>query len=129
MVIIMTMIVTNINEIKAKLSEYLEAVSGGERVVICKRNTPIAELRAITPARTEPRKVGGAAGRLTVPESFFELLPEEVLSDFDGGGRTTGVSVAAERREQAYGRPPRTSRSKPVKKPGNKPRRGPRRKR
>jgi antitoxin (DNA-binding transcriptional repressor) of toxin-antitoxin stability system len=34
-VIIMTMIVINIQEAKAKLSEYLDAVAGGERVVIC----------------------------------------------------------------------------------------------
>ena len=103
MVIIMTMIVTNINEVKAKLSEYLEAVSRGERVVICKRNTPVAELRAIAPARTELRKVGGAAGRLTVPESFFLPLPEEVLIDFEGGTRVAGVSIAAEKRPAPYG--------------------------
>ena len=103
MVIIMTMIVTNINEVKAKLSEYLEAVSRGERVVICKRNTPVAELRAIAPARTELRKVGGAAGRLTVPESFFLPLPEEVLIDFEGGPRVAKVSIAAEKRPAPYG--------------------------
>ena len=93
----MTMIVTNVADIKAKLSEYLEAVGRGERVVICKRNTPIAELRAIAPARVEPRATGGAAGRLTVPESFFQPLPEDVLGDFDGGLPTRGVSMVAER--------------------------------
>jgi prevent-host-death family protein len=108
----MTMIVTNINEVKAKLSEYLEAVSRGERVVICKRNTPIAELRAIAPARTELRKIGGAAGRMTVPESFFDPLPEEVLNDFEGGARAAGVSGAAERRPASY-LPRRNSRAKP----------------
>ncbi len=112
MVMIMTMIVTNINEVKAKLSEYLEAVSRGERVVICKRNTPIAELRAIVPARTELRKVGGAAGRMTVPESFFLPLPEEVLSDFEAGTRAAGVSVAAGKRPASYG-PSRTPRPRP----------------
>ena len=108
----MTMIVTNINEIKAKLSEYLDAVSRGERVVICKRNTPIAELRAIVPARTELRKVGGAAGRLTVPEGFFLPLPEEVLIDFEGGTHAAGASVAVEKRPVSYG-PSRTSRRRP----------------
>ena len=115
MVIIMTMIVTNINEIKARLSEYLDAVSRGERVVICKRNTPIAELRAIVPARTELRKVGGAAGRMTVPESFFLPLPEEVLIDFEGGTRAAGASVAAGKRPVSY-RPGRTPRPRSRKK-------------
>jgi prevent-host-death family protein len=90
------MIVTNIHEVKAKLSEYLEAVAQGEKVVICKRNTPVAELRAIAPARTEPRKVGGAAGRLTIPESFFQPLPDDVLEQFEGAHHRT-LSVAAEK--------------------------------
>ena len=115
MVMIMTMIVTNINEVKARLSEYLEAVSRGERVVICKRNTPIAELRAIVPVRTELRKVGGAAGRMTVGESFFRPLPEEALIDFEGGTRVAGVSIAAEKRPSPYG-PGRTPRPRSRKK-------------
>src|SRR3954451_7337474 len=76
------MIVTNIHEAKAKLSEFLDAVSNGERVVICKRNRPVAELRAVAALRTEPRPVGGA-GRLTVPASFFEPLSDEDLDAFD----------------------------------------------
>jgi prevent-host-death family protein len=96
------MIVTNIHEVKAKLSEYLEAVAQGERVVICKRNTPIAELRAIAPARTQLRKVGGAAGRVTLPESFFEALPDDVLADFEGRLRGAGVSVAAGKCPASY---------------------------
>jgi prevent-host-death family protein len=110
-VIIMTMIVTNIYEVKARLSEYLEAVSRGERVVICKRNTPVAELRAIAPARTELRKVGGAAGRMTVGESFFLPLPEEALIDFEGATRVAGVSMVAEKRPTPYG-PRRVPRAK-----------------
>jgi antitoxin (DNA-binding transcriptional repressor) of toxin-antitoxin stability system len=107
----MTMIVTNINEVKAKLSEYLEAVAQGEKVVICKRNTPIAELRAITPARTEPRKVGGAAARLAVPESFFEPLPDDVLEEFEGRPRRP-VSVGAEKRASYAHRPAPRPRSR-----------------
>ena len=43
----MTMLMVNIAEAKAKLSEYLEAVARGEQVIICNRNQPVAELRAI----------------------------------------------------------------------------------
>ena len=80
----MTMKVVNIHEAKAKLSEYLDAVAAGERVLICKRNQPVAELRAVPAARTMPRPIGKAAGRLVVPEAFFEPLPDEVLAAFDG---------------------------------------------
>jgi prevent-host-death family protein len=78
----MTMIVVNIHEAKAKLSEYLDAVARGERVLICKRNQPVAELRAVEQTRTEPRTIGGVAG-VVVPTSFFEPMPDEFLDAFE----------------------------------------------
>jgi antitoxin (DNA-binding transcriptional repressor) of toxin-antitoxin stability system len=80
----MTMKVVNIYEAKAKLSEYLDAVAAGERVLICKRNQPVAELRAVAAARTTPRPIGQAAGRPAVPDAFFDPLPDDVLAAFDG---------------------------------------------
>ena len=98
------MIVINIHEAKAKLSEYLEAVAGGQRVLICKRNQPVAELRAVAAARTEPRPIGLAKGRLVVPNAFFEPLPDIVVAAFEGGegesfrpNAGNGVARAAER--------------------------------
>ena len=76
MVIIMTMIVVNIHEAKAKLSEYLDAVAKGERVLICKRNQPVAELRAVEQKRTEPRQIGGADRIIsTCPTRFSSRCP------------------------------------------------------
>jgi prevent-host-death family protein len=85
MVIIMTMIIVNINEIKAKLSEYLDAVAKGERVLICKRNHPIAELRQVEQKRTEPRMLGPGPYTFDVPETFFEPMPDEFLEAFESG--------------------------------------------
>jgi prevent-host-death family protein len=82
---IMTMIVINIHEAKAKLSEYLDAVANGETVVICKRNRPVAELRAVEQKRTEPRPIGGGPYTFTVPDSFFEPMPDEWLDQFYKG--------------------------------------------
>lgn len=101
----MTMIVTNIHEAKAKLSEFLDAVSGGERVVICKRNRPVAELRAVAAIRTEPRPMGGAKGRFSVPASFFEPLSDDDLAAFDGDDASGPPSRAAERPAR-YGQSP-----------------------
>ncbi|MCX6546351.1 MAG: type II toxin-antitoxin system prevent-host-death family antitoxin [Acidobacteria bacterium] len=80
----MTMMIVNIYEAKAKLSEFLDLAARGERVLICKRNRPIAELRAVESARTEPRPIGLARGRMVVPDSFFQPLPDEMLDAFDG---------------------------------------------
>lgn len=80
----MTMIVVNIHEAKAKLSEFLDAVAAGERVMICKRNQPVAELRAVEQKRTEPRPLGGAKG-IVIPPSFFDPMPDEFLDAFESG--------------------------------------------
>lgn len=80
----MTMIVINVHEAKAKLSEYLDAVAGGETVVICKRNHPVAELRAVAHKRTEPRPLGGTKG-IVIDPSFFEPMPADWLDQFDHG--------------------------------------------
>lgn len=82
----MTMIMINIHEAKAKLSEYLDAVARGEQVVICKRNQPVAELRAVTRKRLEPRPIGLMRGQFEVPDSFFEPLPDDILEEFEGAG-------------------------------------------
>jgi antitoxin (DNA-binding transcriptional repressor) of toxin-antitoxin stability system len=78
------MIRINIHEAKAHLSRYLKKLRKGEVLIICKRNIPIAEVRAVPLARTTPRPVGLAKGELQVPGSFFEPLPEDILSGFDG---------------------------------------------
>ena len=78
------MIVVNIHEAKAKLSEFLDAVATGERVVICKRNQPVAELRAIEQKRTEPRPLGGGP-HIELTDAFFEPMPDEFLDAFEFG--------------------------------------------
>ena len=80
----MVMIRVNIHEAKAKLSEYLARVESGETVVICRRNVPVAELRAAPKAADEPRPFGLARGLVRIPDSFFEPLPESVIEGFEG---------------------------------------------
>ncbi|HVZ22359.1 MAG TPA: type II toxin-antitoxin system prevent-host-death family antitoxin [Vicinamibacterales bacterium] len=80
------MIRVNVFEVKARLSEYLDRASRGERIIVCRHNKPVAELRAIEPARTEPRPTGPLPGRprFDVPPSFFEPLAEEDLAAWEG---------------------------------------------
>jgi len=94
----MTMKKVNIFEAKARLSDFVSAVERGERVIICRRNRPVAELRPIEPTRTAPRPVGGAKGRLVLPASFFDPLPGALLDAFSGEspGASTGALRVAE---------------------------------
>lgn len=99
----MTMIVINIHEAKARLSEFVEAAAKGEQVVICRRNQPVAELRAVAPVRRAPRPIGGSRWNVSVPATFFEPLPEEDLDAFEGAA-TDREPRAAERADAPYGR-------------------------
>jgi prevent-host-death family protein len=110
----MTMIVVNIHEAKAKLSEFLDKVAAGERVLICKRNQPVAELRAVERKRTEPRPIGGGPFTFDVPKSFFDPMPDDWLDAFYNGpifpetqkpprvteSRTIGGSASPRRRRR-----------------------------
>ena len=86
----------NVFEAKARFSECLDAALRGEQVVICRRNTPVAELRAIGHPRTTPRPLGGAKG-MAVPDAFFEPLPDEVIETFYGDASPRKPSRLAER--------------------------------
>lgn len=80
------MVKLNVHEAKTHLSRYLEQLSKGTEdvIVICNRNVPVAEIRPIARARTTKRPVGLAKGKVRVPKSFFDPLPEEVLEAFRG---------------------------------------------
>ena len=76
----------NVFEVKAKFSEYLDRAIGGEHIMICRHNKPVAELRAVEQAQATPRPIGPVPGRPTfeVPPSFFEPMSSEELDSWDG---------------------------------------------
>jgi prevent-host-death family protein len=73
----------NIADVKAHFSRYLERVERGETIVICRRNVPIAEIRPVAKLPQKLRPVGIDRG-MTVPPSFFEPLPGDLLDAFEG---------------------------------------------
>ncbi len=79
----MTMIMVNIHEAKAHLSEYLNRLDTEEEIVLCKRNIPVAVIKALPPSRKE-RVIGLEKGLLTVPDAFFEPLPDDLLALYSG---------------------------------------------
>lgn len=88
----------NIYEAKARLSELVDAVETGQRVTICRRNRPVAELVRVDVARKEPRVIGGARGQFVVPPAFFDPLPDAVSETFYPDAEPTGqLPTAAER--------------------------------
>lgn len=84
--IIELVIKLNIHEAKTHLSEHLERLESGEEdvVVICRRNEPIAELRALPQRRTTRRPILRRDRRFSMPKTFFDPLPGSVVDDFEG---------------------------------------------
>lgn len=75
----------NIHEAKTHLSRHLNELGPDDRIVLCRRNRPIAEVRLIAAVEDQPRSLGLAGGEFSVDDAFFEPLPDEMLDAFDGG--------------------------------------------
>jgi antitoxin (DNA-binding transcriptional repressor) of toxin-antitoxin stability system len=56
----------------------------GESIALCRRKTPVAEIRRLPQQPSSRRPIGPAAGAFSVPPSFFEPLPEELVRGFRG---------------------------------------------
>jgi antitoxin (DNA-binding transcriptional repressor) of toxin-antitoxin stability system len=76
------MIKINIHEAKTHLSWYLDRLSKGESIILCKRNVPIAEIRPIPQERKSERPIGLAKGKFKFPPAFFEPLPPKIMASF-----------------------------------------------
>ena len=74
--------VVNVNQAKTELSKLLARVEAGEDVVIARRGEPVARLLAYK-ARAQ-RQPDVLKGRIQVPESFIDPLPEEELVAWEG---------------------------------------------
>ena len=66
--------IVNIHEAKTHLSRLLERVRNGEEIILAKAGKPYARLMPLT---QQERELGFVEG--TVPESFFEPLPDDEL--------------------------------------------------
>jgi len=63
----------NIHEEKTHLSRLLEQVAAGERVVISKAGTPVADL---VPHQAATVTFGGLKGEITYTDDAFEIDPD-----------------------------------------------------
>jgi len=77
------MTTVNMHHAKTHLSGLVVRVEAGEDIVIARGGKPVARLAPYAPpARREP---GAWQGRVHVPGSFFDPLPEEELQAWEGG--------------------------------------------
>lgn len=79
------MIRLNMHEAKTHLSRYIARVEAGEKILLCRRNKPIAEIRPVPRERKKPRPFGLDRGKFEIPDSFYEPLPDEFIDAFENG--------------------------------------------
>ena len=80
----MTEIQLNIHEAKTHLSRYLNEMGVDDRIVLCNRNRPVAEVRLLPGSKNPERRLGLAKGDFEIGNEFFEPLPDDLLDAFEG---------------------------------------------
>ena len=78
------MIRIDARQVQADLPAYLEQVARGESILLTCEDRPVAELRPVSEAATPPRALGLGVGLGTIQPSFFEPLPDDLVSAFGG---------------------------------------------
>lgn len=74
----------NIHEAKTHFSQLVEAALLGQETIIAKAGKPIAKICPLTRKRSK-RPFGVLKGKIKMVEDFDAPLPDDILSDFEGG--------------------------------------------
>ena len=78
------MIKVDVSEAKTRLSALLQLVQKGQRVQICIRNVPAAELRPLAGEKRKGRRpLGRCRGQVALPATFFQALPGSITEGFE----------------------------------------------
>ena len=79
------MLKVNIHDAKTNLSKYLANMGQNDRLIICNRNEPVAEVRIIKPMAAvggAERPIGVNPDSFELSKEFFEPLPEDLIKHF-----------------------------------------------
>ena len=75
----------NIHAAKTQFSKLVEMAASGEEIVTARAGLPVARLVPIASEVVQSkRRLGGLAGKATVPEEFAAPLPDDLLDAFEG---------------------------------------------
>ncbi len=71
-------------EIQRDPLAFLRRIEAGEALLVVTDQRPLAEVRPLPVAATQPRPFGLCAGLFTVPADFDRPLPDDILKEFEG---------------------------------------------
>ena len=70
--------VYKIHQAKTHLSWLIAQVASGAEIIITRNGDPVA--RMVPLSRSAVRRFGAMAGRIALPDAFFDPLPEDELT-------------------------------------------------
>ena len=70
--------IVTIHAAKTNLSKLIEQACAGEEIVIARGNEPVVKLVPVE-TTTPRRQFGQYKGQFTVPDSFFDPLPDDEM--------------------------------------------------
>ncbi len=74
--------IVNVHDAKTNLSRLLAQVEAGEEVIIARRGRPVVRL---VPYKVQgKRQPDVLKGRIVIPDTFFDPLPERELKAWEG---------------------------------------------
>ena len=74
-----------VHEAKTNLSKLIAKVLAGEEVIIARGKEPAVKMVPVEPVKPK-RKPGRLKGKISVPDSFFDPLPDDELALWNGEG-------------------------------------------
>ena len=77
----MKTIQATLHQAKTHLSQLVARALAGDEVIIAKAGKPLVTLTPIPAA--SPREPGALMGQYTVPDSFFEPMPDDALAEWE----------------------------------------------
>ena len=77
------MITLDLNEIPNKLTELVQLIKEGNRLILTQADQPIAEIKPIINQAKKRRPIGLCEGEFIVPDDFNDPLPDEIIELFE----------------------------------------------
>ena len=74
----------SVQDIQRDPLAFLRRIEAGEAFVVVTGQRPLAEVRPLATAATQPRPFGLCAGLFTVPADFDRPLPDDIIKEFEG---------------------------------------------
>jgi antitoxin (DNA-binding transcriptional repressor) of toxin-antitoxin stability system len=77
------MSIITVQDLQRDLLGFLQRLEAGESFLVVSNEQPLAEIRPVAAQTVQPRPYGLCVGQFTVPTDFDQLLPDEIVKEFE----------------------------------------------